>query len=95
MGKLCAVDLTVAGSSPAGQLLIFFHNVFQVLTKTLGRHSSLLPRSRIKASVRKLRRCSPQPSATLLHVKDDVYFQANEFFDEIIHLGTNVRQPAD
>ena len=31
----------------------------------------------------------------LLQVKDDVYFQANEFFDEIIHLGTNVRPPAD
>ena len=35
MGKSCAVDLRVAGSNLAGQLLIYFHNVFPVLTKTL------------------------------------------------------------
>ena len=33
MGKSCAIDLRVAGSSPAGQLLIYFHNVFQFLQK--------------------------------------------------------------
>ena len=53
--KICLV----AGSNPAGQLLIYFHNVFPVLTKTLCRHSGLVPRSRIKAFVRKPRRCSP------------------------------------
>ena len=54
MGKSCAIDLRVAGSSPAGQLMIYFRNVFPVLTKTLCRHSSLVPRSHIKAFVRKL-----------------------------------------
>ena len=42
VGKSCAIDLRVAGSNPAGQLLIYFHNVFPVLTKTLCRHSSLV-----------------------------------------------------
>ena len=28
MGKSSAIDLRVAGSNPAGQLLIYFHNVF-------------------------------------------------------------------
>ena len=95
MGESCAIDLRVAGSNPAGQLLIYFHNVFSVLTKTLSafksssqiphqsfraqtglnpagqlliyfhnvfqflqklcRHSSLVPRSRIKAFVGKPR----------------------------------------
>ena len=50
--KSCALDPRAAGSSLAGQLLIFFHNVFSVLTKTLCRHSSLVPRSRIKAFMR-------------------------------------------
>ena len=58
MGKSCAIDLRVAGSSPAGQLLIYFHNVFPVLRKTLCRHSSLVPRSGIKAFVRKPWCCS-------------------------------------
>ena len=62
MGKSCAIDLRVEGSSPAGQLLIYFHNVFPVLTKTLCRYSDLVPRSRIKASVRRLRCCLPRPS---------------------------------
>ena len=62
MGKSCAIDLRVTGSNPAGQLLIYFCNVFPVPTRTLCRHSSLVPRSRIKAFVRKLRRCSPLPS---------------------------------
>ena len=53
MGKSCAIDLRVADSNPAGQLLIYFHNVYPVLTKTLCRHSSPVPRSRIKAFVRK------------------------------------------
>ena len=56
------IDLRVAGSNLAGQLLIYFHNVFPVLTKTLCRHASLAPRSGIKAFVRKPRRCSPWPS---------------------------------
>ena len=60
MGKSCAVDLRVAGSSPPGQLLIFFHNVFSVLTKTLYRHSSLVPRSLIKDFVRSPRCCIPR-----------------------------------
>ena len=38
MGKSCAIDLRVAASSPDGQLLIYFQNVFRVLTKTLCRH---------------------------------------------------------
>ena len=33
MGKSCAIDLRVAGSNPAGQLLIYFQNVFQFLQK--------------------------------------------------------------
>ena len=33
MGKSCAINLRVAGSSPAGQLLILFHNVFQFSQK--------------------------------------------------------------
>ena len=37
------IDLRVAGLNPAGQLLIYFHNVFPVLTKTLCRHGSLFP----------------------------------------------------
>ena len=45
------IDLRVAGSNPAGQLLIYFRNVLPVLTKTLCRHASLVPRSRIKAFV--------------------------------------------
>ena len=49
------IDLRVAGSNLAGQLLIYFHNVFPVLTKTQCQHASLVPRSRIKAFVRKLR----------------------------------------
>ena len=65
MGKSCAIDLMVADSSPAGQLLIYFHNVFPVLTKTLCQHLSLVPKSRIKAFVCKPRRCSPRPSARL------------------------------
>ena len=42
---------TIAGSNPAGQLLIYFHNVFPVLTKTLFRHSSLVqvPRQSLRA----------------------------------------------
>ena len=28
MGKSCAIDLRVAGSSPAGQLLVYLNNVF-------------------------------------------------------------------
>ena len=56
------IDLRVAGSNPAGQLLIYFHNVFPVLTNTLCRHASLVPRSRIKVFVRKPRRCSPRLS---------------------------------
>ena len=59
------IDLRVAGSNPDGQLLIYFHNVFPVLTKTLCRHVSLVPRSRIKAFVRKPQRCSPRPSDPL------------------------------
>ena len=55
------INLRVAGSNPAGQLLIYVHNVFPVLTETLCRHVSLVPRSRIKAFVRKPRRCSPPP----------------------------------
>ena len=62
VGKSCAIDLRVAGSNPAGQLLIYFDNVFPVLTKALCRTSSLVPRSRIKAFVRKPRRCSPRRS---------------------------------
>ena len=54
------------GKSCTGQLLIDFHNVFLVLTETLCRHSSLVPRSRIKAFVRKLRRCSSRPSPPLI-----------------------------
>ena len=27
------IDLRIAGSNPAGQLLIYFHNVFQFLQK--------------------------------------------------------------
>ena len=50
MGKSCVIDLRVAGSSPAGQLLIYFHNVFPVLTKTICRHSSLVPRPASKLS---------------------------------------------
>ena len=50
MGKPCAIDLRVAGSSPAGQLLTYFRNVFPVFTKTLCRHSSLVPRSASKLS---------------------------------------------
>ena len=65
-GNLVLIDLRVAGSNPAGQLLIYFHNVFPVLTKTLCRHSNLVPRSRIKALVRKPRRCSRRPSAALV-----------------------------
>ena len=65
MGKSCAIDLSVADSNPAGQLLIYFHNIFPVLTKTLSRYSSLVSRSRIKAFVRKPRRCSPRPLAPL------------------------------
>ena len=65
MGQSCTIDLRVAGSNPAGQLLIYFHNLFPVLTKTLCRHSSLVPRSRIKAYVRKLRRCSPGPPGSI------------------------------
>ena len=34
MGKSCVIDLRVTGSNPAGLLLIYFHNVFPVLTKT-------------------------------------------------------------
>ena len=68
MGHSCATDPKVAGWNPAGQLLIYFHNVFPVLTKTLCRHSSLVPRSRIKAFVPKRRRCSPRPSALLIFV---------------------------
>ena len=47
------INLRVAGSNPAGQLLIYFHNVFPVLTKTLCRHASLVPRSCIKAFMHK------------------------------------------
>ena len=60
MGKSCAINLRVAGSSPAGQLLIYFHNVSPVLTKTLCGHSSLVPRPRIKAFVRRPRCCLPR-----------------------------------
>ena len=46
------IDPRVVGSNPIGQLLIYFHSVFPVLTKTLlCRHASLVPRSRIKAFV--------------------------------------------
>ena len=62
MGKSCAIDLRIVSSNPAGQLLICFHNVLPVRTKTRCRHSSLVPRSRIKAFVRKPRHCSPRPS---------------------------------
>ena len=48
MEKSCAIDLRVAGLSPAGQLLIYFHNVFPVLTKTLCQRSSLVPKSASK-----------------------------------------------
>ena len=65
MGKSCTIDLRVAGSSPAGQLLIYFHNVFPVLTKILCGHSSLVPRSRIKDFVPKPQRCSRRPLAPL------------------------------
>ena len=64
------IDPRVAGSNPAGQLLIYFHNAFPVLKKTLCRHSSVVPRSRIKAFVRKLRRCSPRPSAPLIGLRE-------------------------
>ena len=60
------LDLRVAGSNPAGQLLIYFRNVFLVLTKLQCRHTSLVPRSRIKTFVRKPGRCSPRPSDPLL-----------------------------
>ena len=33
MGKSCTIDLRVAGPNLARQLLIYFHNVFPVLTK--------------------------------------------------------------
>ena len=59
MGKSCAIDLRVTGSNPAGQLLIYFRNVSQFL------RLNLVPRSCIKAFVRKPRRCSPRPSAPL------------------------------
>ena len=60
------IDLRVEGLNLVGQLLIYFHSVFPVLTKTLCRHASLVPKSRIKAFMSKLQRCSPQPSAPLL-----------------------------
>ena len=62
MGKSCAVNLRVVRLNPAGQLLLYFHNVFPVLTKTLCRHASLIPRSLVKALMHKPRRCSPRPS---------------------------------
>ena len=39
------IDPRVAGSNPAGDLLIYFQNVFQVLTKTLSafKSSSQIP----------------------------------------------------
>ena len=43
MGKSDAIDLRVAGSNPAGQLLIYFHNVSPALTRILCQHSSLFP----------------------------------------------------
>ena len=66
VGKSCAIDLRVAGLNPAGKLLIYFHNVFPVLIKTLCRHSSLVLRSSIKALMRKPRRCSSRPLAPLV-----------------------------
>ena len=60
-GNCELIDLRVAGSNPAGQLLIYFHNVFPVLAKILCRHANLVPRSHIKAFVCKPRRCSLRP----------------------------------
>ena len=74
MGKSCAIDLRVAGSNPAGQLLIYFHNVFLAFTKTLCRHSSLVPKSRIKAFVCKLQCCSPRPLAPLMIISRNLFF---------------------
>ena len=56
MGNLCAVDNRVAGSCPTGQLLI----CFSVFAKILCQHSSLAPRPRIRAFMRRLRCCFPQ-----------------------------------
>ena len=60
MRKSCAIDLRVAGSNLAGQLLILFLDVFSVLAKALCRHSSLVLRSRIKAFVCRPRCCFPR-----------------------------------
>ena len=74
VGKSCIIDLRVEVSNQAGQLLICFHNVLPVLTtvlttvltKTPCRHSSLVPKSCIKAFMCKPGRCSPWPLASLL-----------------------------
>ena len=52
MGKLCANDMIVAGSNPAGQLLIYFHSVFPVLTKnsrSTCKFSSQVPHQSFRA----------------------------------------------
>ena len=80
MGESCAIDLRVAGSNPAGQLLIYFHNVFPVLTKTLCQHSSLVPRSHIKAFMCKLRHCSCRPSTPLFLCSFDLRLMTTPIF---------------
>ena len=59
-GKSCDIGLRLAGSSQTGQLLILFHNVSSVLTKTPCQHSSQVPRSRIKAFMCRPRCCFPR-----------------------------------
>ena len=52
MEKSCGIDLRVAGSRPAGQLLIYFHSIFPVLTKTLMstfKFSSQVPHQSFRA----------------------------------------------
>ena len=41
MGKSCAIDLRVAASNPAGQLLIYFHNVFPVSSNSCSNKNSM------------------------------------------------------
>ena len=72
--------LRAAGSNPAGQLLIYFHSVFPVLTKTLCRHSNLVPKSCINSLCANrgvahpgLRPLPPPPPPTMIRVRELAY----------------------
>ena len=82
MGKSCAIDLRVAGSNPAGQLMIYFHNVFPVLTKTLTtfKSSSQVPHQSFRAQTAALftPAFGPLPQHMLNYIPHRIVFWSNE-----------------